>query len=73
VDHAKRRVEEGIESARDLVEREKRHVKHAMREGRGAARAAREELEARLAESRPGARRTTASAGDELDDDDAGV
>jgi hypothetical protein len=55
------------------VDRETRPVKQALREGRGAARAAREELEARLAESRPGARRTTATAGDELDDDDAGV
>jgi gas vesicle protein len=70
VEHAKRRVEEGIETAKDALEREKRHAKQAVRTGRDAARAAREELEARLHESRAGSRRTTATAGDELDDDD---
>lgn len=72
VEHAKRRVEEGLETAKDVIEREKKIAKHAVRTGRDAARAAREELDARLAESRAGSRRTTATAGDELDDD-AGV
>ncbi len=81
VDHAKRRVAEGIEDARDALYRERRRATDAARSGRNAARAAREELEARLAETETGShaavdamraarRQTTATAGDELDDDD---
>ena len=76
VEHTKRRVQEGLDEAREAVSREKRHVRDTVRAGRDAARAAREELEARLAEAKAGgraepmrARHTTATAGDELDDE----
>lgn len=79
VDHLKHRVEDSIDHVRDTVQREKRHAKDAVRTGRDAARAAREELESRLSDTKANvrataeairsARRTTATAGDDLDDD----
>jgi len=81
VDHVKRRVEDTVDHVRETVDRGKRHAKDAVRTGRDAARVARDELEARLAETRAGARatadalrsarRTTATAGD--DEEDSGV
>jgi len=81
VDHVKHRVEDTIDHAREAVAREKRHAKDSIRTGRDAARAAREELESRLAETKAGARatadalrsarRTTATAGD--DEDESGI
>ncbi|HUO51165.1 MAG TPA: YtxH domain-containing protein [Gemmatimonadaceae bacterium] len=79
VDRAKRRVEEGLDDARDAFDRERRHVRDTVRAGKDAARAARADLEARLAEAKAGrsggegARpRHAASPADE-GDDDAGV
>ena len=66
VERAKRRVGEGFDEARDVVDRETRHLKDTVRAGRNAARTAREDLEARLAAAK--------KAGARADDiDDAGV
>jgi gas vesicle protein len=51
-EHAKQRVEEQIESARDAIDLKKRQVNRAMVAGRAAAREARGELEQRIAETK---------------------
>lgn len=51
-EHAKKRVEEQIDSARDAIDLKKRQVNRAMDAGRTAAREARGELEQRIAETK---------------------
>lgn len=52
LEHAREKVEVGLESARDAVDVRRRRVSGAVEAGRVAARQAREELEFRLAESK---------------------
>ena len=49
---ARRRVEEGIDSARQAIEVKKEQVQRAMEAGRAAAQQAREDLERRIAETK---------------------
>ncbi len=51
-EEARRRVEEQIDSARQAIDLKKRQVNRAMDAGRMAAQEARDELEARIAESK---------------------
>ncbi|HXY30738.1 MAG TPA: YtxH domain-containing protein [Gemmatimonadaceae bacterium] len=75
---ARRSVEDRLEAARGALEIKKRQASEAIKAGRAAAKQAREELEARIAESksnqppRLGATRPRrpALAGDEVDPDD---
>src|SRR5687767_438019 len=51
-DHARERVETGIDTARQAIELKKRQVSRAMEAGRAAAQQARDELERRIAETK---------------------
>jgi gas vesicle protein len=51
-DHARERVETGIDTARQAIELKKRQVSRAMEAGREAAQQARDELERRIAETK---------------------
>jgi gas vesicle protein len=78
--HARRSVEERIDSARRVIEIKKEQASQAIRAGREAAEQARRELEARLAETRAAykagadvardARELAADAGEREPDDD---
>jgi gas vesicle protein len=75
-EHAKRTVEEKIETARQAIEMKRRQASEAIRAGREAANQARAELEARIAETKAayqagtdvarGVRRTPSATGGEL-------
>lgn len=51
-DHARDRVEQGIDTARQAIDLKKRQVSRAMEAGRAAAQQARDELERRIAETK---------------------
>jgi len=76
-EQAKRTVEDRIDSARRTLDMRKRQATEAIRAGREAAQQARQDLEARIAETKASyrggegtraARRTTATAGDDVQD-----
>jgi len=77
-EQAKRNVEDKLDRARRAIEVRKHQAGEAIRAGREAAQQARLDLEARIAETRAtargapdatrGVRRTTATAGDDLQD-----
>lgn len=77
-EQAKRNVEDRLDQARRAIEVRKHQAGEAIRAGREAAQQARRDLEARIAESKAGyrgapdatraQRRTTATAGDDLQD-----
>ena len=57
-DDARSRVEEGVHSARDTIQRNKENAKDAVDAGRAVAHSAREELERRLSEAKSARART---------------
>jgi gas vesicle protein len=65
-ERAKARVEEGFETARRTIEEKKADAKDAIEAGKAAAHSAREELERRLAESRAGRSKTSATTDAEV-------